>query len=213
MIWSWHQCCDACPALHHAACLTRSAGVSVMRWTRPFSPGSDTRLRPSFLRTTPARKPRTECCCHSVAFIIAAIVAPPGARKSVSTLACFEFVRERWVDFDEVRHAPRDAGVAVARERGDTARGADLAGRRERVPVRFDFDLLMGSSVVLRDAIRRTTSSPDSDHLAAGLIPSQRAGPSVHSNARFPPECQSIRSNKIAHRAKFGGLHRPYARI
>ena len=31
-------------------------------------------MRPSFLRTTPARKPRTECCCHSVAAIIAAIM-------------------------------------------------------------------------------------------------------------------------------------------
>ena len=32
----------------------------------------------SFLRTTPARKPRTECCCHPVAFIIAAMVVPSG---------------------------------------------------------------------------------------------------------------------------------------
>jgi hypothetical protein len=33
-------------------------------------------VRPSFLRTTPAKKPRTECCCQPVAFTIAAIVAP-----------------------------------------------------------------------------------------------------------------------------------------
>jgi hypothetical protein len=32
----------------------------------------------SFLRTTPARKPRTECCCQPVSFIIAAIVIPVG---------------------------------------------------------------------------------------------------------------------------------------
>jgi hypothetical protein len=32
----------------------------------------------SFLRTTPARKPRTECCCQPVSFIIAAIVIPGG---------------------------------------------------------------------------------------------------------------------------------------
>ena len=32
----------------------------------------------SFLRTTPARKPRTECCCQPVACIIAAIVVPAG---------------------------------------------------------------------------------------------------------------------------------------
>jgi len=31
--------------------------------------------------STPARKPRTECCCHLVAVMIAAIVAPAGARS------------------------------------------------------------------------------------------------------------------------------------
>jgi hypothetical protein len=68
----------------------------------------------------------------------------------------------------------------------DSARGADLAGRRERVLVRFDFNLLMGSSVVLRDAIRRTTSSPDSDHLAAGLIPKPACRPEHAQQCSFP---------------------------
>jgi hypothetical protein len=72
------------------------------------------------------------------------------------------------------------------RERGDSARWADLARRRERVLVRFDFNLLMGSSVVLRDAIRRTTSSPDSDHLAAGLIPSPACRPEHAQQCSFP---------------------------
>jgi hypothetical protein len=31
------------------------------------------------LRTTPARKPRTECCCHPIACAIASTVAPLGA--------------------------------------------------------------------------------------------------------------------------------------
>src|SRR5215208_3419783 len=44
----------------------------------------------SFLRTMPARKPRTECCCQPVAFIIAAIVVPSGDRSIVITRACFE---------------------------------------------------------------------------------------------------------------------------
>src|SRR2546423_13498996 len=34
----------------------------------PTSPTPN--VRPSFLRTTPAKKPRTECCCQSVAFMI-----------------------------------------------------------------------------------------------------------------------------------------------
>src|SRR5258707_15817703 len=49
---------------------------------------------PSFslrrLRTAPARNPRTDCCCQPVAFIIAAIVAPPGDRNIVITRNCFE---------------------------------------------------------------------------------------------------------------------------
>jgi hypothetical protein len=39
---------------------------------------SKTGASPSFLHTTPAKKPRTECCCHPVTFMIAAIVVPCG---------------------------------------------------------------------------------------------------------------------------------------
>src|SRR6516164_2705703 len=42
------------------------------------------------LRTTPARKPRTECCCQPVAFIIAAIVVPAGDCSIAMTRDCFE---------------------------------------------------------------------------------------------------------------------------
>src|SRR5262245_4616015 len=50
---------------------------------------------PSFslrrLRTTPARKPRTECCCQPVTSIIEAIVAPAGDCSIAITRDCFEF--------------------------------------------------------------------------------------------------------------------------
>src|SRR4030088_3036397 len=93
MFWSRYDRCDASPASHHAACFTRpmvadEAFPSLMRETRPLSVCSETKLRPSFLRTTPARKPRTECCCQSVAVIIAAIVAPAGDR-SIATMRVF----------------------------------------------------------------------------------------------------------------------------
>src|SRR3954469_7390628 len=52
---------------------------------RPLSLGSETRLSLSFLRTMPARKPRTECDCQPVADIMPEIVAPAGAR-SISTI-------------------------------------------------------------------------------------------------------------------------------
>src|SRR5260370_2139619 len=42
------------------------------------------------LRTTPARKPRTECCCQPVACIMAAIVAPAGDCSMAMTRDCFE---------------------------------------------------------------------------------------------------------------------------
>src|SRR6266851_4815300 len=49
---------------------------------------SDVSFKPSFLRTTPAKKPRTECCCQPVAFMIAAIVAPLGCLSRVRTVSC-----------------------------------------------------------------------------------------------------------------------------
>src|SRR6202166_4462768 len=55
---------------------------------RPLSVCSETRLSPSFLRTTPARKPRTECCCHSVTVTRDAIVAPAGVRSIAMMRSC-----------------------------------------------------------------------------------------------------------------------------
>ena len=39
---------------------------------------------------TPAKKPRTECCCQWVARMMAAMVAPSGRPSIASTRACFE---------------------------------------------------------------------------------------------------------------------------
>ena len=52
-------------------------------------------MSPSFLRTTPAKNPRTECDCQPVDTIMAAMVAPFGRRSSASTRACLEFARVR----------------------------------------------------------------------------------------------------------------------
>src|SRR5437899_1020586 len=49
---------------------------------------SDVSVKPSFLRTTPAKKPRTECCCHPVAFMIATIVVPLGCLSRLRTASC-----------------------------------------------------------------------------------------------------------------------------
>ena len=73
------------------------------------------------LRTTPARKPRTECCCQPVAFIIASIVAPVGDCSNAMTRDCFE---PRSALFGSGSPAPCRDDFVVG-----TAAGADAIGR------------------------------------------------------------------------------------
>src|ERR1700746_1122241 len=49
---------------------------------------SDVSVNPSFFRTTPAKKPRTEWPCQPVAFMMAVIVAPLGCPSRVRTVSC-----------------------------------------------------------------------------------------------------------------------------
>src|ERR1700757_3927021 len=49
---------------------------------------SDKRIRPSFLRTTAVKKPRTEWGCQPVAFVIVAIVVPWASLSKASTASC-----------------------------------------------------------------------------------------------------------------------------
>src|SRR5271166_432682 len=61
-----------------------------MRSLRVFSEIS---VKPSFLRTTAARKPRTECCRQPVACMIVAIVAPLGCLSRARTASCLVQLR------------------------------------------------------------------------------------------------------------------------
>src|SRR6516165_1955683 len=54
---------------------------------------SDVSVKPSFLRTTVAKKPRIECCCQPVVFMMAAIVTPVGCSRRASTDSCFVLPR------------------------------------------------------------------------------------------------------------------------
>src|SRR6266403_6196495 len=58
----------------------------------------------SFLRTVPAKKPRTECFCHPVALTSTSRVAPPGRRSRATIRSCLECGLRR----------PGDALVAFA---------------------------------------------------------------------------------------------------
>src|SRR5256884_8521216 len=62
--------------------------AAATRYMRSPSAFSEVSVKPSFLRTTPAKKPRTECCCHPVAFVIAAIVVPLGCLSRPRTVSC-----------------------------------------------------------------------------------------------------------------------------
>src|SRR5712675_2101734 len=97
---------------------------------------SDTRLSLSFFLTTPAKKPRTECCCQSVAFMIAAMVVPFGCRSIPSTASCFD---EALLDLAEA-----GLGAATLIAAGDWVARFPLEGGvvRDCVVVRFEeFDL------------------------------------------------------------------------
>src|SRR5260370_22951391 len=114
-----YECWGVLSGWDEAACLTRSGDAGealpfLMRYTRPLSVCSETRLRPSLLRMTPARKPRTECCCQSVAVMIAAIVAPVGIRSIAMMRACL--VSGPAADLDDAgADRLRDAGLVVFR--------------------------------------------------------------------------------------------------
>src|SRR6202158_3567576 len=99
---------------------------------------SETRLRPSFFLTMPAKKPRTECCCQSVAFMIAAIVVPFDSRSIFSTTDCFD------EDADDFDNAVFEWAALVAAEGFGPAGTVLLTGRfavRDDLRAAFaDFD-------------------------------------------------------------------------
>src|SRR3954454_24619363 len=144
------------------------------------------RFRPSFLRTTPARKPRTECCCHSVAVIKAAIVVPAGERSIARMRACLV-------------SAPV---LASDDERSDRERGLvlRLLGVLEGVGLLdFDLDLVMGSSEVLRRHPPHHLS-PARAKPRRGARPRSAQSPLqvLYSNAPVEPVSQSNLSKIIA---------------
>src|SRR5713226_7375237 len=77
---------------------------------------SERRVSLSFCLTTPAKKPRTECCCQSVTFMIAAIVVPFGSYSIFSTTDCLE--DEDAGDFDDAAFEAAALIAAAGFDRG-----------------------------------------------------------------------------------------------
>ena len=70
--------------------LLRPEFLRSMRYTRSLPVFSETSVRPSFLRTTPAKNPRTECGCQPVALMIAGMVLPCFRRSISMTQDCLD---------------------------------------------------------------------------------------------------------------------------
>jgi hypothetical protein len=135
---------------------------------------------------TPARKPRTECCCQSVRAMIAAIVAPAGFLSIAMARACLVSGPAAGLD-DAGTGRLRDAGLAVFR-------AVDRA-----VAFGLDLGLVMGSSEVCATPF----AAPPQPR--PGQSPG-RAGPRAvsttprhYSNAPIRHESQSILSKIVAH--------------
>src|ERR1700731_4115698 len=108
---------------------------------------SETRLRSSFFLATPAKKPRTECCCQSVAFMIAAIVVPLGSCSILSTADCLD--DEAAAGFDRAVYEARALVPALGFDRAGPLLLAACFTVRDDLRVifaDFDFDLLVASS-------------------------------------------------------------------
>src|SRR4051794_37407122 len=181
--------CDGSRASDHATCFDRLAAAealpSLIRYILPFPVGSDTRLSPSFLRTTPARNPRTECCCQPIAVMIVAIVAPAGARSIATIRLCL--VSGRDADLDEAgANCLRGAGLAVLRAFGRVAAfGLDLG--------------FMGFSEVHAAPSGRTTSAPPGQITRQGRTRKPvSTAPRHHNNAPIATGSQSFLSKIVA---------------
>src|SRR4051794_36243370 len=103
---------------------------------------SDRRFSLSFFLTTPAKKPRTECCCQPVAFMMAAIVVPLASWSIFRTAACLE--DERATFFGVAAFASKAPGPDLKWPRG-LFLAVCFAARDDLRDVfaDFDFDLLV----------------------------------------------------------------------
>jgi len=140
---------------------------------------SDIKVKPSFLRTTAAKKPGTECCCQPVAFMMAAIVVPFGCLSRARTASCLV--------------PPRvEAGGTVL---GLTSPFARLLARENSVFLGVLLCDICGSFSVATAPGAVTTATPEWRRRQRGRIPDEANGPlSRHgdSDAPFAAEVHSF---------------------
>lgn len=148
---------------------------------------------------TPARKPRTECCCQPVAFIIASIVAPEGDRKDAKTFACLLSGRTDAVTFDCTRSAivAESSGfallVAVCALRASFSLAADLAAcaAADRLEFRLGIESPFGFAAKAPCHHRRPRDGQGAGGASIKGVSVARDG---HSNAPIDEQSQSFLS-------------------
>jgi hypothetical protein len=130
---------------------------------------------------TPAKKPRTECCCHPVAAMMAAIVVPLVCRSIPSTVSCFE---------DEPLIDRTEAARATALDFVDLDFSATLVAclRREGFVTRLAF--LEAYLLVAIGALRQGDGGRRSRRLAVALRP--------HQSLRLTQQSSELTSNLMA---------------
>lgn len=134
---------------------------------------------------TPARKPRTECCCHSAAAIIDGTVAPDDARSIVISRACLLSAWPAAID-DRTFDWASDLSTAVL-----------LLGERN-IFVRADLGLGIGVLFQVSAApAAALPQSPSQPHSLRGRTQGLRHRVE-RSTAPIEHESQSFQSNNIA---------------
>src|SRR5262245_5143597 len=137
------------------------------------------------LRTTPARKPCTECDCQPVAFVSAAMVAPPGERSMSIAADCFV---PRWAAATRLSFCP--ALLCFGRL---------LDGAADLAVVLFFAVFVIGISFGSVAACRLHCRSP-----AVALKPAGRDSGATKarrkqaSSAPITSKCQSFLDNNVA---------------
>jgi hypothetical protein len=167
-------------------------------------------LSRSFFCTTPAKKPRTECCCQPVAFITAAIVVPVGERNISTTCACFEL-------FPSSSFRPLNAAVFGDNDSWATA-GFFAAALCERSFAGLAVRLLAGFDIGILyrflTPIAATTEAPPRPSGRRGRIPERAMSPGTdHTTALLADECQSFLDNLIAGLGQMRSWNDPMALI
>jgi hypothetical protein len=169
-------------------------------------------VRPSFLRIALEKKPRTECCCHPVCFMIAAIVVPPAQQRNHIGLLGTGARSERLTSPARPWAGRRLHGLAPAHRRGGR-----LLGRVNVCPLVLDPDGLKALFGDAQGAVTVAITSPDGEratrsdlfdkslrqelgHDLAGGAPGQICGP-------FKGTVVALRCRRQQHQLGIGQFH------